>query len=58
MKLCNNTRGTHFNSLIDDQDVNYFNILSNDEDKHQYVNPINNKDTQFIPSKTPYRIKE
>lgn len=44
VELYNSTRGTHFNSPVDDKGVNYSNISINDEDKRRYDTPINNRD--------------
>lgn len=52
MELQNCTTYIHFNSRVDDGDVNHFDIPINDEDEGQYDIPINNRDNQPISPMT------
>lgn len=40
----NSTRDTHFNSSVDDESIDYFDIPINDEDERENDIPTHNRD--------------
>ena len=49
MELYNITRGTHFNSSVDNGGISHSDIRINVKEEPQYNILINNKDNQLIP---------